>query len=280
MRLFYKFVGGLQLARDYVSSAVRLREYRGQFDHVRFFCLFVGYPRSGHTLVGSLLDAHRYAIIGLELDALKYVRYGFSREQIFVLLAENSRLQAGRGRQWTGYSYYVPNQWQGRAEQIRVIGDKRGGGSSRRLARDPGLLDRLRQRIGVPLKLIHVVRNPYDNIATMALRKDAASLEDAIRLYFKMTDTVARVRRNCAPGEFITVHHEHLIARPADTLQALCDFLELPADGQYLQDCSSIVFESPHHSRNKVAWAEEQLEDVARHCARYDFLADYAAACP
>jgi len=34
------------------------RRYRRHFDAVRTFCLFIGYPRSGHSLVGSLLDAH------------------------------------------------------------------------------------------------------------------------------------------------------------------------------------------------------------------------------
>ena len=36
------------------------------------FCLFVGYPRSGHSLVGSLLDAHPDIAISHELHVLRY----------------------------------------------------------------------------------------------------------------------------------------------------------------------------------------------------------------
>ena len=44
--------------------------------------MFIGYPRSGHTLVATFLDAHQDAIIGHELDALKYIEANFSKEQI------------------------------------------------------------------------------------------------------------------------------------------------------------------------------------------------------
>lgn len=42
----------------YVSSAVKSRRYRDDLAPVRTFIMFVGHPRSGHSLVGSLLDAH------------------------------------------------------------------------------------------------------------------------------------------------------------------------------------------------------------------------------
>jgi len=273
----HRLISAAQLARDYAYSLARLPAYRHAFDHVRAFCLFVGYPRSGHTLVGSLLDAHRHAVIGLELDVLRYVRFGFNRAQIFLLLAENAQQQAKRGRQWTGYSYHVPNQWQGRAEQIRVIGDKRGGETSRRLARDFGLLERLRRAVGLPLKVVHVVRDPYDNIATMCLRGDAPSLDQAIEAYFRMADIAERVRQHLSPSDFITVHHEDIIAHPIEKLQELCHFLGLCVDGDYLRDCAFIVFESPNRSRTKIGWTAAQRLRVARHAGQHDFLARYAA---
>jgi hypothetical protein len=40
--------------------------------------MFIGYLRSGHSLIASLLDAHPNAIATHELDALKFVgaRFG------------------------------------------------------------------------------------------------------------------------------------------------------------------------------------------------------------
>ena len=41
--------------------------------------MFIGYPRSGHSLIGSLLDVHPNAIVAHELDALKFVGAGFGK---------------------------------------------------------------------------------------------------------------------------------------------------------------------------------------------------------
>src|SRR4051812_7341147 len=101
-------------SRFYAKSYIGSLRRRSAFSGVKTFCMFLGYPRSGHSLVGSLLDAHPNMVIAHELDVLKFVRAGFSCEQIFYLLLENSENYAKAGRKYSGYSYAVPNQWQGR----------------------------------------------------------------------------------------------------------------------------------------------------------------------
>ena len=267
---------GWELARHYVWSAFKAANTKHRFDDVQTFCMFIGYPRSGHTLVGSLLDAHRHIVTGLELDALRYVKFGFSRRQLFSLLAENSERHAEQGRQWTGYSYQVPNQWQGRVEKLQVIGDKRGGDSSRRLAKDFSLFEKLRLLVGVPLKVVHVVRNPYDNTTTMTVRKDSDNLSAAIDEYVMMVDVVERVRKQVPADSFITVHHEDIILQPKTELQRLCSFLGVDAPPEYLSDCASILFESPKQTRNKIVWGESELKRVSRLCSEHDFLRRYS----
>ena len=57
-----------------------------------------------------------------------------------------------------------------------MIGDKKGGRTSLLINRDPSSIKQLKQlkeiakNLGVPMKFIHVVGNPFDNIATMVLR--------------------------------------------------------------------------------------------------------------
>ena len=46
------------------------------FEKLQAYCMFIGYPRSGHSLVGSLLDAHPNIIIAHELNALQFVVAG------------------------------------------------------------------------------------------------------------------------------------------------------------------------------------------------------------
>jgi len=56
---------------------------------------------------------------------------------------------------------------------MQVIGDKKAAEASEILLQREGRdsLRKLEDKLGVQLKFIHVIRNPFDNIATMALRR-------------------------------------------------------------------------------------------------------------
>ena len=71
--------GVYRLHQD-VWSAWARRRYRQEFAAVERFLLFVGYPRSGHSIVGALLNAHRDAVVSHELDAAPLIAGGCSRE--------------------------------------------------------------------------------------------------------------------------------------------------------------------------------------------------------
>ena len=54
----------------------------------------------------------------------------------------------------------------------KVIGDKKGGRTSKVLTNSSkmSILEEINQVVQVPMRFIHVTRNPFDNIATMMLR--------------------------------------------------------------------------------------------------------------
>lgn len=247
----------------------------GTFDHVRHFCMFVGYARSGHSLVGTLLNAHPMAVIAHELDVLTLVRSGFTREQIFSLILERDRDFERIGREWTGYSYSVPHPWQGRFERLEVIGDKKGGKSAQALARQHGLLRRLRNTTKVPLRIIHVVRNPYDTITTMSTRKGRPGLKIAIGRYLRIVDSVARLRATVRRREWLDLSLETLIAHPERELTRMCGFLGLQAGDGYLDDCTKVLFASARAPRLDGPWTPELIEEVARRIAGVPFLSGY-----
>jgi Sulfotransferase family len=238
--------------------------------------MFVGQPRTGHSLVGALLDAHPNALIAHELDALKYVAAGFDRRRLFALLvrAEQARIAAGHLSS-TGYQYLVDGQWQGRYERLQVLGDKEGGRSTVRLGEDIGLLDRLRATVGVDVHVVQVVRNPFDVIATMHRRAPKRELSDVVDLFFELADTVDQVQSRVDPDRFHALHHDALIADPAGTLSGLCRFLDLPAPAGYLDACSAIVFDTPRRTRGEVAWTPALLERVAARSAVHPSLEQY-----
>ena len=274
----------LELARAYFASYRKGRENRELFDGVETYCMFIGYPRSGHSLVGSLLDAHPNAIVAHELDALRYVEAGFDKYRLYQLLLDNSRRFALNGREWTGYAYGVPGQRQGQFDELRMIGDKKGGRSTLRLAGNPDLLPKLRKTVVTEVRFVHVVRNPYDNIAAMHKRPPeylrAPSLGAIVDDYLSRCEANAGLRERLGRDAVLDVHHESVVEDPKSSLRELCDFLNLGCDEDYLETCASVVFRSPHKSRYDIEWDEASLAAVRAGIERFEFLKGYSYEAP
>lgn len=252
---------------------------RALFRNVHAYLMFIGYPRSGHSLLGSLLDAHPEIVIAHEADALRLVQAGFNRQQIYSYLLRNSRMFAASGRGWTGYNYVVSEQWQGRFERLRVIGDKKGGMSTRRLGPDPDLLGQLRKKTGVPVKVIHHIRNPYDNISTICLRANSGVKRPSSVVfddYFSLCATVARVKKNMPPEDFYETRHELFIRQPEFYLKEICFFLGVGCEEKYLKACAAVVSPGTHKSRHEAEWDEKSIRHVAERMREFEFLAGYS----
>jgi len=251
------------------------------FPDVHAFCLFVGYSRSGHSLVGALLDAHPEITIAHEANALKLVvDEGLSRQRLFETLIENARRQAEhpRGRHASGgYSFVVPDQWQGRSRRLRVIGDKMGGRTRGRLERDPTELTRLAHLVRAPVHLLHVTRNPYDCIARrVAISKEGLTLAEAVDNFGRSVRTIDDVLMASGDRRLLTIRHESLVHSPRTELARACDFLGVDADDAYLAACASIVFPSPKTARHLIEWPSTDREAVQQIIDRHSFLAGYS----
>jgi hypothetical protein len=262
-----------QWATLYASSAVS--SWHGpDFSDVDRFCFFIGYARSGHTLVATLLNAHRDMVIAHELDAARYIRHGFTRSQLFPLLLERDQQFGANGRTWSGYQYEVPGQFQGRFERLRIIGDKRARSSVLQIAQRPQLLDRIRRVVRAPLRVIHVTRNPFDNIATEA-RRHKMSLTEATEWYQQICRAVEVVRPLLAPEELVDIRYEDFVGQTIPELAGLCQFLDSEAESSYLEACAGIVWASTKRTRDSVAWSAEERTGVERLIERYDVLSTY-----
>lgn len=264
-----------RMKRHYLMSAYNSRKYRGILSEVERYCMFIGYPRSGHTLVGSLLDAHPEIVIAHELDALVFIGAGFNKQQLFTLILENSRFYSEKGRRWTGYSYSVPNQWQGKAKRLRVIGDKRGGKSSEWLREKPELIELLHNTIHVPVRFIHVIRNPFDNISSM-FHRGREPIEFQIDRYFTKCESVVNVVQRVGSSAIYNIRLEELIIDPVVYLRDLCHYLEVDAPEDYLDDCASIVMRSPHKSRFDFRWTDELINLVQERVSQFHYLDGYS----
>ena len=249
-----------------------------KYPDLQSFCLFIGYPRSGHSLVGAVLDAHPDAAIAHELNVLRLVRHKTTREDLFERLLENTTYHADRTRKASGYKYAVEGQWQGELRTLRVIGDKDGSKSTRQAARHPLVLPELQEIVRLPLKMIHVTRNPYDVIARIALMTKAGVQERSVpkstAFVRRLADTNERIIES-GEHEVLTVRQESLVYEPRENLRAICEFLELAAEDDYLEACAALVFDSPHHTRELVAWSDEERDAVERLIEQHPFFAGY-----
>jgi hypothetical protein len=241
---------------------------------VEAFLLFLGYARSGSTLVGSLLDAHPDMVVAHEADILRYVRPGVSRRQLFAILLGRNREFGGIERRWHGFDYSVPGAFQGRFTTLRVIGDKHAGRATRRLARDPQLLNRLRALVEVPLRVLHVTRNPYDNIASIAHYR-GLPLSPAIDVYEKLSSMADGVRNRLAPGELLDVRYESLVADPARGLSEICAFIGTDAPADYLEACAAVI-EPAALGRRRPSWPSDERGRVEELIASRPVLAGYS----
>jgi hypothetical protein len=242
------------------------------------FCLFIGYPRSGHSLVGALIDAHPDAAIAHEAHALRLAAEGSTREALFERLLENTTYQAGRKRKASGYKYVVEGQWQGAVRTLRVIGDKDGSKTTRRAKRDPEALPALERVAGLPLRIIHVTRNPYDMVARIALITKGGVQERPVAKAIPFVKRLARTNESIIAGgryQVLTVRHEALIHDPQANLRAICDFLGLDGDDDYVESCAELVFESPHHTRELVEWSDDERVAVAQLIEEHSFFDGY-----
>jgi len=236
-------------------------------------------------LVAALLDAHPEIVLGIEWGVLSHLRLGYHRNQILYSLEHDSKLFTQRlHNTWTGYSYKVPSMWQGKYQSIKLIGDKQAGQTSKILKNDPSLLDRLQQEIACPLKIIHVIRNPYDTITTMARRSfeksgnvgelDVIYLAPFIDRYF---DRVAEVQKLKEAGKFrmIDLYHEDLIEHSDAVIEGLLNFLEVNIPENYIPKCTETIYQQPHKSRFEFEWTEDLKSLVRKNMGKYKFLQGY-----
>ncbi|ROU03363.1 hypothetical protein [Histidinibacterium lentulum] len=292
-------------------SAERAALTRGSWGKADTLVLFVGFPRSGHSLVGAALDSHPAAVVSHELDAFGLFQAGFSPRQIAALIRLYAEAFRDSGQVWNGQSYAVPDRPPKR--EARVLGDKKGDWMARRALSDPDLVARLRARLAPRrLAIVNVVRNPYDNIATMSLRKgghydrlriraraeggptDAAALfaadrdgriprqvlPEMVEDYAQLCRGIETVRDAVPPRDWAELRHEDLVADPEREFTRLFGFLGLDPAADPARRAAAIVSRESRPTRHVVDWTAEARDRVAALTEEHAFLAGYRFETP
>jgi len=268
------FINSIYFYNDYVKAFFVYQKNKKSYKNIEKFCFFIGYPRSGHSVVGSILDAHKNIIISHELDVLKYIDQGLKKEIIYGLILRNSLLKSTGGREQTGYKYDIPNEWQGRFAELKIIGDKKGGRTSVRIQRKKSLFKDIEKKLDIKVVFIHVIRNPYDNISTIFSRSRNLSLEGSIESYFSRCEAVMITKREFGK-DVLDFYYEDLVKDTKRSIDKLCKFLDVKCYSNYIENCSNLLFEDLHKSRFDVKWNNKLINIVKKEIKKYPFLKNY-----
>ena len=273
-------------------------------DGVEKFVFFVGYSRSGHSIIGSMMDAHPNMVVSHEYQLLPRCvsperrLFPKNKSAIFNALYDNSYKEAMSGERSEkntrkGYNLHVSTPWQGAFTRLRVIGDKGGMQVSKvfssRYQTAKACLQAIMDIVKVPLIVFHVVRNPYDIIATEVLYHTtrqfdmraedltAAKPEDRdVKQYadqtFKLATAVTRVMELT---RVVEIHSEDFVADPRKTVRGICGTLSLPCPEEYVEACYEKAFKNSSKSRYNMEWSPDMLQYVANNMRNYSFFSRY-----
>lgn len=147
----------------------------------------------------------------------------------------------------------------------------------------------LRTTLQIPVRVFYVVRNPYDNIATMLLynvhqkyeinstRKyvDLEALEKQILAYFNQVKSVMDMIHSVPLENVIEVHNSDMIANPKETLRKLCTQLHIRCSPEYVHMCTEKTFVAESKSRHSVEWTPQLINMVAEKLQQYKHLTRY-----
>jgi hypothetical protein len=265
-----------EVARHLARAAVDGVRHRKDFSEVEKVFFLVGYPRSGSTLIGSLLNAHPEMVIAHESDIFRYVRPGVTRNQLFAILLERDRLFAAAGRQFNGFDYALPGWSQGAFDRLRVIGDKHAGRPARRIHENPELLDRFRKTVRVPLRVLQINRNPYDMIASRVRKPTMIPVDEGIEIYRKLGVAVEDVRTRLDPTELYELRYEDFTADPERRLRDICAFIGVETPSGYAEAGAASIEGGGRRGRDMLPWSAAQRVAVEAMIEARPALAGYS----
>lgn len=271
-------------------------------------------------MLGHLLNNHpnmsvahefQYAHKGMATTVMKIMPRHYINNLICDLLEyvyQENQLNLS-GRLSTGYFHPNFGETNPCNKQLLVIGDKRGGGLSNLLKEhDPNILKKLTPP-KCALRLLHVIRNPFDIIATMSIRNVVEriappmashmptpmalklihakhgedkirvlchrSLEERIEYFFSLVDSVQAVKQSkIAP--VLDIHYHEFLQHPEKLLRNMLEFLGLEGDHDYYTGATANL-KPAHKSRHLYPdlFSKAQIETVTGRLQNYAWLSQY-----
>lgn len=241
-----------------------------------YWITFVGEGRSGHTIVSAILGSHPHIRLAEEQKYIsKWCREPWDKERIL-----NHLYQSGEGveRRKLGFPNILTYE-----EPLLAVGDKCGWDAVneyRKRGASSDIITRFGNHMGMPVKTIVTVRNPFDNISAwivspkyQRLYKDNnLRFRRMIKRYKQFHDAANEIIKN---QDVFYLYNEALISNPSEVIQELSDWLDLKSDREWRRYCASRVFKKPNKRSETLNWPEVYRQRVLTYINDNELLARY-----
>lgn len=230
------------------------------------YIMFLGYPRSGSTISGKILGSHPKVFVAHQFDVLKYmVKENADTSKLISATISKSKKDMN---------------------QLQAIGTK-AGHRTLKILRKKGdsILWDFEKNIGMPVKYLQVIRNPYDNIGRWARnhvewkRRNKPNLtigeciDEKIEQFDSLTAKIVDIEKE--GREVYKFYLENLIDNPDKEIKRLFDFIEVEISKGKINSIKEMLYKKPTKSRDLAEWDQTQLNKVKFIINKYDFLRGY-----
>lgn len=245
--------------------------------NIRAFVSFLSSSGNGHSLVSSLLDAHRNVTVSRERQVLKRLIKNKEVEvkDMFedIIAYSVKYTEKGRPHNGTGTSHLVPNQFNGfpYSYPLLVIGDKHGFGTAKLIAQ-PNNLRLLERRLHLPIYFLHIHRNPFDTIAHLSkfYTKSLDQVIETVGTRLAIVDIAMKKAKRL--GKVLSFSIEDFVSNYRSYVRKVLRFLALEPYRGYIRDCSKVLRPDLLNERCEINWTNEQIDKITAICDSFSYL--------
>ena len=150
--------------------------------------------------------------------------------------------------------------------------------------------EQLSKTVQVPIKVLHVVRNPFDVVATkllyrlsetkgrgnFSLGSPVTNTRHVMQAIKSLESEATSVTKLMKKLDTLEVRTEDFILHTKDTMKKICDFLGLECLDSFLQMCDDAAYDKPSRSRSVVMWnrsTQSYVEDLIK---QFPFFSKYS----
>ena len=223
--------------------------------NIETMVLFLGHAHSGHSVIGAIMDCHPEVSISNEANVAKLLLdHPLNKNQLESVLLYLSQNNA-KSNSWhnTEYKYKIDNSFQGQTEAPQVIGDKKGGGTTRVLMKNPHLLDQLLDMYGDRIKFINVRRNPIDVVAAYAYYWEETIGPQHVERFIENDQANLDLQKRIQTANWLTIDQAEFTQNPTQIMGSIFDFIGVKYSNEQLKDWT-------RHVRSDIAGRSQKMD--------------------